>query len=57
MKSNTSIIQASLSGSQVESAPVNVTERIGNCSRDENISFLKENKATGIYLNGDELMI
>lgn len=42
MKSNTGIIQASLSGSQVESAPGNVTGRVGNGSRDEDISFLKE---------------
>lgn len=50
-------MQAPLSGNQLESAPVNVTERVGNCSRDEDTSFLKENKAAAVYLSGDDFMI
>lgn len=57
VKSINGITQAPLSGSQVESAPVNDTEKFGNCSRDEDIFFLKGNKAAGVYLSGDNCMI
>lgn len=57
VKSNTGIMQASVSGSQVESPPVNVTERVGNCSRYDDTSFLKENKTTGGYLSQEDFII
>lgn len=57
VNNNTGIIQPPLTGSQTESAPVDVTERNGNCNSDDDFSFLEGKKTSEWHVSGEDFTV